>query len=79
MAIKTIWVCDGCGLSQDITGKSHKSDWREIGVTLEGFGGYPTGDWVNGSRSYILCPACQRHLADNARPETWPRAESEAA
>ncbi len=74
MAIRVTWSCDGCGEDADAT-NSRPSNWQKITVTLDGFSGYPVGDYANGERSYELCPSCQKQLKDNSNPRAWPRAK----
>lgn len=71
MSVKTIWQCDGC--EKEIVMKGQPSDWRKITVMLDGFRGYPVSEHSNGRWDYELCPACQRHLNESAKPTSWPR------
>ena len=75
MGIKVTWYCDGCDKAADAT-KAKPGDWSKITVMLDGFGGYPIGDYANGERNYELCPSCQRMLREHSNPREWPRASA---
>lgn len=66
MAIRTIYVCDGC----DAETENPKFDgWRTIGITIDkGFGPDMAGDC-----EWELCPSCQSRVRDALRPKNWPR------
>lgn len=74
MSEHTIWTCDGCEKEKVINPGSGKGDWGHIDVTLDGFYGYPVGEHGNETRSYHLCPACQRRIYEAANPRNWARA-----
>lgn len=74
MTEKTVWQCDGCG-KETVYREDSDRGWRKINIKIDGFKGYPIGDWANIDRSYHLCTACQSHLRDSALPDAWPRVQ----
>ena len=76
MGTRTFWICDGC--DEQIVAPTSGSDWKMLLVDITGSKGYPLCGAIDGPHNWLLCPDCQRRLADAVTPTSWARAPKPA-